>query len=124
MKKKHRDIVVDGVKYGWMIDGYNHVKIWKDKKVMAEYDIEYHHDSITPSMVAGLIKDPVITLAYLNAEPCPFCGGKVTHHPNEDHQDQYFVCYHKETCWLNDGKPPYNFNLIPINVLAKWNRRS
>jgi len=60
MKKKHRDITVDGVKYAWTIkndcDGYggNCVSIWKDKKVIHE-DIISGID-ITPKTIADMIK--------------------------------------------------------------------
>jgi len=117
MKKKHRDIVVDGQQYGWMVDGCNHVRIWKDKKVIAEYDIEYQHDSVTPRMIVGLIKDPVYTLAWLNAEPCPFCGKTVE--PSE--HSQYFLCVHEDDCWLKTGAEP--MTSLHKSKLNSWNKR-
>ena len=118
MKKKHRDIVVDGVKYGWTVD-WSKLKIWKDKKVIATHDIPERHD-ITPSIVAGLIKDPVDTLILLNAEPCPFCGGGVEK-AAKDWEDDYYVCSHEDDCWLYPATP---YNLIPKNKIKIWNTRS
>ena len=122
MKKKHRDIVVDGVQYGWMVEwfcGYHQVRIWKDKKVIATFDIEHHHDNITPGIIAELIKDPVGTLAYLNAEPCPFCGSLVGKAAGS-YEEKFFVCRHEEDCWLF---PTSTLNLIPKDEIDKWNKR-
>ena len=116
MKKKHRDIVVDGVKYGWTKDGCYHVKLWKNKKVFAEYDIPYHHDGIVPSMIAGLIKDPKDTLIWLNAEPCPFCGTLVERSQNS----QYLICTHEEDCWMYSSLEP---TLILKTQVDAWNKR-
>lgn len=115
MKKKHRDIVVDDVMYGWMVEcwGPYHVKIWKDKKIIAQYDIETHYDAITPKMIAGLIKDPEYTLEWLNAEPCPFCGKLVE--PSDN--GKFFVCLHKDDCWLST-------TIIENQELETWNRRN
>jgi hypothetical protein len=55
MKKKHRDITVDGVVYGWII-GTDWVKIYLNKKVLFQSDID-EFDIITPANIAKLIKD-------------------------------------------------------------------
>jgi hypothetical protein len=54
MKKKHRDIVVDGITYGW-IGGWGWARIYKDKKLW----FNYNNDDgwILPSMVADAIKE-------------------------------------------------------------------
>ena len=117
MKKKHRDIVVDGIQYGWMVDGCNHVRIWKDKKVIAEYDIEYQHDSVTPGMIAGLIKDPMTTLMWLNAESCPFCGKTVILSQKTD----YFLVVHEDDCWLCTGPDP--MTSLHKSEMSAWNKR-
>ena len=60
-KKKYRDIVVDGVKYAWMVrDYYDELPdliIWKDKKEIIKYDVQYGDVKITPSFVAEKIKE-------------------------------------------------------------------
>lgn len=53
MKKKHRDITVDGVKYGW-IPMYGSAKVYLNKKKLFQFDLD--EDSITPSIVAKEIK--------------------------------------------------------------------
>lgn len=56
MKKKHRDITVEGKKYAWTVkddvdgDGSNELKIWFDKKVVYETLIP-GHVIITPKMI-------------------------------------------------------------------------
>lgn len=55
MKKKHREITVDGKIYGWTVsdidsEGDNELKIWFDKKVVYETSIPCFI-LITPSMV-------------------------------------------------------------------------
>jgi hypothetical protein len=124
MKKKHRDIVVNGVTYGWIADGYNHLRIFKDKQVIAEFDIDYRHDAVTPKMVAALITDPIDAIKWINAEPCPFCGGLVTQHPKENVKKHYYVCYHEEDCWLIEHPKPRNYTHIPIHKVENWNRRN
>lgn len=58
-KKKYRDIVIDGVKYAWMIRDYYDdgadLIIWKDKKQILELDVTMV--SVTPSVVARKIKE-------------------------------------------------------------------
>lgn len=119
MKKKHRDIVVDGVQYGWTV-WCNTVKLWKNKKVFAEYDIPYHHD-ITPKIVAGLIKDPESTMIWVNAKPCPFCGALVWENEPKEFED-YFIVRHNDGCWLTliDA----NYTLIPKDKVETWSKRS
>ena len=57
-KKKHRDIVVDGVQYAWTTRNMGHkIVIWKDKKVLFEKDNDVH--PITPSYIREIIKDNV-----------------------------------------------------------------
>jgi hypothetical protein len=61
MKKKHRDIVVNGLLYAWSYqpnddkqEGGGELKIWKNKKVI--YKSEVDCDVIvTPSYIAELI---------------------------------------------------------------------
>jgi hypothetical protein len=53
MKKKHRDITVDGVKYGWTVT-YDTLSIWKDKKIILTEDVT--HCTVTPGVVADIIK--------------------------------------------------------------------
>lgn len=59
MKKKYRDIVVDDVKYAWMITGKGEdnlsIKVMKDKKVIIMTEVN-NVDGITPKHVADLIK--------------------------------------------------------------------
>lgn len=65
MKKKFRDITVDGQKYAWSIshpncdgDGGIKFKIWKDKKVVYEGYEEggYGHPDITPAYISNIIE--------------------------------------------------------------------
>jgi len=62
MKKKYRDITVNGVKYAWSYNdrsGYGHtvksfVTIWKNKKMIMQNDIEHH--KVTPKIVSDMIE--------------------------------------------------------------------
>lgn len=61
MKKKYREITVDGTKYAWMMgrencdgDGGVVFIIWKDKKIIHEELT--HNVSMTPGKVAEIIK--------------------------------------------------------------------
>lgn len=60
MKKKHRNITVDGVEYGWTVgeDRYdymeNHFSIYKDRKFVKS--IISKESTITPKIVAETIK--------------------------------------------------------------------
>ena len=115
MKKKHRDIVVDGVKYGW-IAMYGNVRIFENKVVIGTYTIPERLD-ITPSIVAALIKDPVLAMKWINAEPCPFCGVEVT----KSQHSEYFLVVHEDDCWLCTGAEP--MTSLHTSKLAKWNKR-
>lgn len=53
MKKKYRDIIVDGVKYGWIVKGES-LSIWLGKKMVY---CENVNSKILPSMVADKIKE-------------------------------------------------------------------
>ena len=60
MKKKYRDITVEGVKYAWTIygSGKEHdVTIWKDKKQLFTETLRL--GSVTPKDIADLIRDNV-----------------------------------------------------------------
>ena len=126
MKKKHRDIVVDGVQYGWTMDGCYRVKIWKDKKVIAKYEIEYHHDAVTPKMIAALIKDPEDAIKWLNANPCPFCGALVEPVPeidsgvNDALHDEYFICNHEDDCFFT--KTSSQKTWLKKEDIENWNK--
>lgn len=58
MKKKHRDITVNGVKYGW-ISGCGWLTIYKDKKVIWSNVKMITESSITPSFVRGIIEKEI-----------------------------------------------------------------
>jgi hypothetical protein len=62
MKKKFREIKVNGIVYGWKIndnryeDGGMWLKIWHDKKVIYDKQVEYNFDGndsiqVTPAVV-------------------------------------------------------------------------
>jgi hypothetical protein len=58
MKKKHRDIVVDGVKYAWYVDRCCNFTIWKDRKKIYSIGLDvYEKMTITPKIVADKIKE-------------------------------------------------------------------
>jgi len=120
MKKKHRDIVVDGKKYGWTVSAWQYVRIWYDKKIIAEYKVPEIYD-VTPKIVAALISDPENTMLWLNAKPCPFCGEKVIEVGNEsEYYKDTLICNHKEDCWLHRGT---RYTLIRKSNLETWNKR-
>jgi hypothetical protein len=54
MKKKHRDIVVNGKPYAWLVRGCCTLVIFKDKKVIYEQRREEY--SITPELVDSIIR--------------------------------------------------------------------
>jgi len=60
MKKKYRDIIVDGIKYAWRAqedDDYSlRLKIWKDKNVIFESHLS-EVPQATPKIVAEIIGD-------------------------------------------------------------------
>ncbi len=53
MKKKYRDIVVDGVKYAWMLRGYEFLTVWKDKKPVIQLQVRC---TVTPKFVEDEIR--------------------------------------------------------------------
>ena len=58
MKKKYRDITVDGKKYAWMVkpnDDTIELIIWFNKVIISESDVSAV-DPVTPRYVAELIK--------------------------------------------------------------------
>lgn len=58
MKKKHRDIVVDGVQYAWTLYGRgkeHDITVWKDKKRFFTTTVRV--TEITPSLIKELIQD-------------------------------------------------------------------
>lgn len=64
MKKKHRDIIVDGIHYGWQFysqqdyEGCQILKIWKERKLVFEkgYLFNKKKYSIKPGLIARFIK--------------------------------------------------------------------
>jgi len=118
MKKKHRDIVVGGKTYGWTADNWT-LKIWENKKVIATHKFPESHDEITPSMVKLYIKDPATAEILHNAKPCPFCGAELELSKN-DVYDNYFVCTHKNECWLAINL----YTLIRKDLINIWNKRN
>lgn len=121
MKKKHRDIVVDGVTYGW-IALYDNVRIFQNKVVIGTYTIS-NQRTVTPKMIAALIKDPVDALQWINANPCPFCGALVEPVTNNVNlQDEFFICSHDEDCWFSQELGPETW--IGKTLVKIWNTRS
>ena len=118
MKKKHRDIVVAGVTYGWIATGFNQVKIYKTKNDFVQYEIPDYLD-ITPKIVAALIKDPVDAMLWITAESCPFCGTAISK-ATGSLEDKFFVCMHETDCWL---LPAVSSNLISKSEIGAWNKR-
>jgi hypothetical protein len=64
MKKKFRNITVDGVQYGWSVKTHLYVKtlsIWLDKNVILTRDFPHENNDsetvkITPSVVRTVIE--------------------------------------------------------------------
>lgn len=57
MKKKHRDITVDGVQYGWTLKSEGkekYVSIWENKKKL--FTKMFRTESVTPKDVSDTIK--------------------------------------------------------------------
>ncbi len=54
MKKKYRDITVDGVQYAWMIQRFFTLVIFKNKKVIKEMEVK---TAITPKFVEETIRN-------------------------------------------------------------------
>jgi len=53
MKKKHRDIEVNGKTYGWTLKFGKKICIWYDKKIVFETTVEV--DEIKPKLISELI---------------------------------------------------------------------
>ena len=58
MKKKHRDITVNGIKYGW-IGGCGWLTIYKDKKPIWSNTKMIVESSITPAYVRNIIETEI-----------------------------------------------------------------
>ncbi len=101
MKKKHRDIVVNGEQYAWTCFDYI-LKIWKDKKVIMDFDlgfdrVDYDDDkyvkdfAVTPRMIVALItakndKDRKEIIKFGTNSPYIFEDEVITHR----HYNPYF----------------------------------
>ena len=73
MKKKFREIVVDGVTYAWRVnfncdgDGGTFLTVWLNKRVLIDDKVNLDHtrdeegncERITPKLVAELIKTKI-----------------------------------------------------------------
>jgi len=59
MKKKFRDITVDGVEYAWLIFGHYGLRIFKDKKVIFE-ETNLYGSTITPKVIETIIREFLI----------------------------------------------------------------
>ena len=61
MKKKYRDITIDGVEYAWMVSRTSSkektVKVWLNKKVFINTTLRV--TTVTPKDVAELIREQV-----------------------------------------------------------------
>ena len=55
MKKKYRDITVNGAKYAWQTT-HSTLTIWFNKKVIHTVDVSQMITAITPKHVAEIIK--------------------------------------------------------------------
>jgi len=56
MKKKHRDIIVNNVTYGYVVRGdgkERHVAIYRDKKLL--YGTTWRVSTVTPKDIADII---------------------------------------------------------------------
>lgn len=70
MKKKHRDITVDGVKYAWTLNSYGKEKIvnvWYNKKEL--FVKTFRQPSVTPQDVADAIREMGINLELEEKRP-------------------------------------------------------
>ena len=54
MKKKYRDIVVDGKEYAWKVD-FHGITIWYDKEIIY-CDMKYYTKMVTPKEIENIIK--------------------------------------------------------------------
>lgn len=62
MKKKYRNITVDGVEYAWKIyldDGCKFIRIWEDKKIIHDGFVSDYteEETITPIIIKNIIKN-------------------------------------------------------------------
>ena len=55
MKKKYRDITVDGKKYAWMVRNGTELVIWYNKVILSTSDVSTIN-LVTPKYVSELIK--------------------------------------------------------------------
>ena len=125
MKKKYRDIVVEGVKYGWILRDNNILEIWRNKKIIVKYTLPSHVDQITPRIVAHFISDPIEAALLVSVKPCPFCGATATIDKNGN-KDNNFIIVHEDECWLHKYSK-YNvtyYEPIPKEDIGKWNSRN
>ena len=63
MKKKHRDIVVDDVTYGYIVIGHGKergITIYRDRKRILY--TEYRVATVTPKMIEELIREKILNL--------------------------------------------------------------
>lgn len=134
----HRLITIKGIKYAWSIskgineyttqeyDYLKFLRIWEknNKKFMFEQKIP-SHKTIDSKLIKELInaKDNIERIIIIS-EPCPFCQGKVSEHPNPEWRENFFACYHDENCFLCEGEKPMNFTLIKTNHINTWNYRN
>lgn len=59
-RKKHRDIKVDGTRYGWITRHNGRtIEIWKDKKPIFEMKNNEVHP-VTPAYIKEIIKQNVL----------------------------------------------------------------
>lgn len=133
MKKKYID--VNGKRYAWDICKGLHeytserstniyfIRVWENNKIIYEVPYPYHL-KVTSKIVNKIIKAPdAIARQVIVAQPCPFCQGKVTTHPNPEWREDYYACYHEEDCYLNEGEAPMNFSMIVARKINQWNLR-
>jgi hypothetical protein len=137
MQSNYRLITVNGIKYAWGVSkgiddytierstNFNYLRIWKKETKEFLYEVQFPmHKTLTLKLVANVIKaDDAIARNIVVAEPCPFCQGKISEHPNPEWREFYYVCYHEEDCYLCEGLKPMNFNLINVRKINQWNLR-
>jgi hypothetical protein len=58
MKKKFRDITVDGVLYAWMMKG-TYLKIWLNKKVIFEEQVKDVNDMPTDHISSSFVIEKI-----------------------------------------------------------------
>ena len=52
MKKKFKEIIIDGQKYGWIVKSDNILRIYKDKKIIYEKEVV---GEITTKIISDII---------------------------------------------------------------------